>query len=296
MKIKTVAILSPGDMGHAVGRVLREHGIDVVTYLEGRSDRTRGLARQAGIREFPNLQELVVQSDLILSIVASADAPGVARRIATVVRARHAATLFADCNAISPRVAQELDAIITSAGGRFIDASIIGGPPSESETPRFYASGPYAGALAELDGMGIQVRLIGDQVGRASGLKMCFAALGKGTHALYITLLAAAEVLGLTDELQDELRSSTPGIYESMVRGIPSVPSKARRWVSEMEEIAAAFEQVGVTPYFPRGAADVFRAFHRTPFAGETPQTWDRNRTLEQTIGEFVRALPKKAD
>ncbi|SVC42269.1 uncharacterized protein METZ01_LOCUS295123, partial [marine metagenome] len=34
MSLETVAILSPGDMGHTVGRVLVEHGLRVITYLK----------------------------------------------------------------------------------------------------------------------------------------------------------------------------------------------------------------------------------------------------------------------
>lgn len=44
------------------------------------------------------------------------------------------------------------------------------------------------------------------------------------------------------------------------------------------------FESAGVTPAFHRGAADVFRLLSRTPFAGETAETVDRDRTLWQTI------------
>lgn len=42
MNLHTVGLLSPGDMGHAVGRMLVEHGLRVLTCLEGRSARTRG--------------------------------------------------------------------------------------------------------------------------------------------------------------------------------------------------------------------------------------------------------------
>ena len=44
MTIEVVGIMSPGDMGHAVGRVLIEHGLRVLTCLEGRSKRTYDLA------------------------------------------------------------------------------------------------------------------------------------------------------------------------------------------------------------------------------------------------------------
>ncbi len=40
----TVGILSPGDMGHAIGAVLRQHGLRVLTSLQGRSTRTVVLA------------------------------------------------------------------------------------------------------------------------------------------------------------------------------------------------------------------------------------------------------------
>ena len=33
MVVKTVAIISPGDMGHSVGSVLRDNGFDVITCL-----------------------------------------------------------------------------------------------------------------------------------------------------------------------------------------------------------------------------------------------------------------------
>ena len=50
MGIETVGLLSPGDMGHSVGKALGEHGLRVVTCLRGRSDRTRFDDRVATIQ------------------------------------------------------------------------------------------------------------------------------------------------------------------------------------------------------------------------------------------------------
>ena len=44
MNIKTIAIQSPGDMGHGIGRLLVEGGYRVVSALEGRSERTKTLS------------------------------------------------------------------------------------------------------------------------------------------------------------------------------------------------------------------------------------------------------------
>ena len=134
----TVAILSPGDMGHAVGRWLREHELRVVTCLNGRSARTRALSEQAGIVDIPSLEEMVGQSGVILSITVSAAVPDVCGQVAQAIRATGARPLFGECNAVSPQLARRMEPIIADAGGRFVDASIIGSPPRDGSKPRFY--------------------------------------------------------------------------------------------------------------------------------------------------------------
>src|SRR5438067_8093965 len=87
VQIETVAVMSPGDMGHAVGRRLREHGLRVITCLRGRSERSRRLAAQAGIEDVPDEQALVQQAGVLLSVLPPAQARNLAERIAAVVRA-----------------------------------------------------------------------------------------------------------------------------------------------------------------------------------------------------------------
>jgi hypothetical protein len=53
MSVKTIGLLSPGDMGHVVGKVLQSHGLRILTCLKGRSERTRMLAREAQIDDVP---------------------------------------------------------------------------------------------------------------------------------------------------------------------------------------------------------------------------------------------------
>ena len=69
MVLTTVAILSPGDMGEGVGASIKGQGIDVITVLAGRSDETRMRAERAGFREVADLEELVAEADLVLSII-----------------------------------------------------------------------------------------------------------------------------------------------------------------------------------------------------------------------------------
>ena len=291
MSIAAVGLLSPGDMGHAVGRALREHGLEVLTCLDGRSDRTRALSAAAGLRDVPTLDDLVAASDLVLSILVPAEAMGVCRNVAGAVSRTGKSIVFADCNAVSPRTSAAMDKAVREAGGRYVDGSIIGGPPRAGYSPRLYVSGPEASIFSELDGKGIDVRQLGEEVGRASAIKMCYAATTKGTSALWLAQLAAAEALGLTDELAAELRESQPVVYGAMEKGLPGLPSKAFRWIGEMEEIAATFASVGLSSGFHEGSADMYRLLSETPFASETPEEVDRSRTLRQTAEAIAARL-----
>ncbi len=292
MTLNKVAILSPGAMGHAVGRVLAEHGVDIITCLAGRSERTHRLASAAGFTEIPTLEDLVCEADLVLSILVPVDAEASACQLAGALKATGAQPYIADCNAISPMRSAKIEAVIQSAGGRFIDASIIGPPPGQGAPPRFYVSGTHAEAMLPLDGKGIVVKSLGEIIGRASGIKMCYAALTKGTSTLQVALLTAAESMGLTEELRQELAYSQAAALQSMESTIPRLPPNAHRWVGEMEEIASTFAKVGVTSHFHLGAAAIYRLLQATSFATESPETIDPDRTLARTIEAAVAQLP----
>jgi 3-hydroxyisobutyrate dehydrogenase-like beta-hydroxyacid dehydrogenase len=283
MSLTTVAILSPGDMGHVVGQVLRARGLRVITCLQGRSDRTRRLSDQAGIEAVPSYEALVQEAGLILSILVPAQAGPAAQLVANALVETGATPLYADCNAIAPQTVIEISRLIESAGGRFVDASIIGPPPRREGATRFYTSGPHVDSLAELNDFGLDIRSLGYQVGRASALKMCYAALTKGLSALMFELLIAGEALGISEPLKAEFQLSQAAHYQRMEQ-LTGVPPKARRWVGEMEEIAQTFAQVGLTPKIFEGAADIYRFIGQTPLADRNPEDPDPPPSLPEML------------
>jgi 3-hydroxyisobutyrate dehydrogenase-like beta-hydroxyacid dehydrogenase len=292
MNISTVAILSPGDMGHAVGQRLRENELDVITCLADRSDRTRSLADKAGIRDVPTMEELVEQSDLIMSMTVSEAVPGLCRQIADSLMATGAETLFAECNAIAPQLVRDMQPIITNAGGRLVDVSIIGGPPRPGYSLHFYVSGEQASQLEQLNNFGLTVLKLDGAVGQASGIKMCYAAMTKGSWALYTELLMAGELMGLTEPLLAELQSGQEAVLQRMERTIPTVPPRSRRWVSEMEEIRDTFAHLGMTPDLFEGVAAMYRFIGSTPLGEELPESRDRGRTFTETIRQLAQHVP----
>jgi len=289
----TIAIVAPGDMGHAVGRALREHGHDAITCLAGRSERSRKLAEAGGLRDVADMQALVTEADLFLSILPPASALGLAREVAAAMTESGNRLTYVDCNAISPETAKQVAAVIEATGAPFIDAGIIGLAPGKGK-PRFYVSGPDTSLMEALDGCGFEIKPSGPEAGQASAIKMCYAALTKGTWTLHTALLMAARSLGVYDTLIAEFEHSQSADLARMEVRIPFIPADSGRWVGEMEEIAATFREAGVTGGFHDGAAEVFRVLSRTPFAEETRESLDRNRGLEESVAVFVEHLDKE--
>ena len=102
MPLKTVGLLSPGDMGHVVGNVLVTHGLRVITCLQGRSERTRALAEKGKIEDVPTYQTLVNEAEIILSIMVPAEAKGASQAVADTLAETKTDLTYVDCNAIAP--------------------------------------------------------------------------------------------------------------------------------------------------------------------------------------------------
>ena len=289
--LSTVGILSPGDMGHTVGNVLRQNGLRVITCLEGRSQRTRQLAEKARIVDVPTYPQFVTEADLILSIMVPAQAMSAASMVAEALQKVDTTLTYADCNAIAPQTVRKLGEIVTSADGMFVDASIIGPPPRTPGATRFYASGPNLDIFSELNNYGLDVRALGEEVGLASAIKMCYASLTKGLTALCTELLTAASVLGVSEALTAEFQLSQSALFERMENGLPGMPPKARRWIGEMEEISATFAHVGLTPNILTGAADMYRFVGDTHLADLPPEARDEFPNLAGLIEILAKNL-----
>ncbi|QIR35978.1 DUF1932 domain-containing protein [Tolypothrix sp. PCC 7910] len=284
MQIQTVGILSPGDMGQAIAAVLNQNGLKTIAALEERSDRTRQLAAAANVQDVGSLKQLVIESDIVLSVLVPAAATEAAAQIAEIIGNVGKNILYVDANAISPQKVKNIAQLIESKGGQFIDASIIGPPPRVPNRTRIYASGKQAVELQQLRDYGLDIRVIGDEIGNASGLKMCYAALTKGLTAIGTELLIAAHRLGLDQELWDEVATSQAELAKILTRSLPSMTPKAHRWIGEMEEIAETFEALELTELIFQGAADVYRLVKDTSLGKETPEENNRDRAIADII------------
>jgi len=250
----TVGLLHPGEMGAALGAVLRADGTEVLWAAAGRGPLTAGRARRAGLRDIGSVEELARLSDVILSVCPPHAARDVARAVAGFEG------LFVDANAVSPGTSRQIGEVIEATGADYVDGGIVGPPPSGGRTARLYLAGRSAATVARLfAGTPVQAHVISERIGAASALKMTYAAWTKGTAALLLAIRALARAEDVEAVLLDEWRDSLPELSAASLRAARSAAAKGWRWVGEMEEIAATFAADDLPGGFHLAAAEVFR-------------------------------------
>ena len=299
-KVKTlysIAILMPGDMGHACATIFRQSGFRVVTCLEGRSLRTQKLAKKSEIESLPSLAELVKNVDLILSILPPENALDQAKAVATAMTAVNTYPDYVDCNAISPATSKQAAKIFDGMQTNFIDGGIIGlNPIKEKGRTRLYVSGKDTSLVRQLDGNGMIVHDLGQDIGRASAMKMVYASSTKGAFSLYAAVALMAELTGLREELFREFAESQPNTLASIEKMVPRIPIDAKRWIFEMAEIAKTYDSFGVTPNFHKGAGDIMELANRTPIAKQTRENSNDEHTLAEVLELYTNAMAKRRD
>jgi len=234
----TIAIIGAGEMGAAVGRRMRESGARVITTLAGRGAASAERVRQAQLEVIEDDDRIAREARFILSIVPPGVALSVAERFRAPIERTAEKPIFVDCNAVSPATVRRIAATLAPSRCSFIDAGIIGGPPRGNYNPRFYASGPTAQAMTRLRDFGLDIEVLDEKIGTASGLKLSYAGLTKGFIAIGAAMIAAASRNGLGPALKAELERSQPQTLEMLRTRVPAMFPKAYRWVAEMEEIA----------------------------------------------------------
>ena len=257
--MNAIGLVSPGEMGAAIGARLVERGERVRWASDGRGSATAARAQRAGVEDAGTLGELASGCQLLLSVVP----PQFARRVAQDAAAAGFRGLYVDANAIAPSTATTVRAVVEQAGAQYVDGGIIGPPPGPSPT-RLYLSGELAEQVAaRLRSPLIETSVVAGGPAAASALKLAYAAWTKGSAALLLAAAALARRQGVADALSAEWQHSQPGLGGRLQRAARSAVEKGWRWAPEMEEIAVTMERSGLPSGFPAAAADLFRRSHR---------------------------------
>ena len=251
-----VGVIHPGMMGICVAATVQNSGFEVYWASEGRSPQSRERAAKFKLSDAGTLAALCETCSVIISVCP----PHAADEVAEQVRAQAFQGIFLDVNAIAPQRTIRIGQAMEEAGIDFIDGGIIGFPVWERGRTWLYLSGQKARQAAAFCAEGpLEASVVGDEIGKASALKMCYAAYTKGTTALLCAILATAEVLNVRAELETQWSRDWANFGEQAGERVRNVTAKAWRFAGEMAEIAATFREAGLPGEFHAAAEVIYR-------------------------------------
>jgi 3-hydroxyisobutyrate dehydrogenase-like beta-hydroxyacid dehydrogenase len=211
---ENLGILHPGEMGISVAVSAQQSGHTAFWASAGRSAATHARAQSHALVDAHSLAELCRTCSIIISVCP----PHAAEEVAQQVLAHAFKGLYVDANAIAPQRALGIGAALAARGVAFVDGGIIGGPAGARHDvvvlrPARRSASRVVSRRAHCDR--------GDRgaVGKASAVKMCYAAYTKGTAALLCAILGAAG---------PEVRRNWSVNGRATMRALPNRPPNAR--------------------------------------------------------------------
>jgi 3-hydroxyisobutyrate dehydrogenase-like beta-hydroxyacid dehydrogenase len=196
----------------------------------------------------------------LLSLVTADAALDAAREYAPLLPE---GALWCDMNSVAPETKRAAAQIIEAAGGRYVDGAVMAPVDKGLDVPLLLAGPHAAAALPLLEALGFtDLSVVGDEVGRASAIKMIRSVMVKGIEALSWECAAAAEAAGVLSEITASLDASEKpvGWAARFAYNRERMETHGARRAAEMEESARTLETLGVEPVMTRGTVRLQRA------------------------------------
>jgi 3-hydroxyisobutyrate dehydrogenase-like beta-hydroxyacid dehydrogenase len=199
-----------------------------------------------------SLAEAIMGAVNIISVVTADAALDAAHDAAQYIKR---GALYFDMNSVSPGSKRKASAFVEAAGGRYVDVAIMAPVKPLLMAVPLLLSGPHAkDGQDALTALGfVNIRIIGDDVGCASTIKMLRSVMFKGVEALTAECLLACEKAGVTDEVlasfgNDWATGADYRLDRMMVHG--------ERRAAEMAESVKTLTELGIEPLMTRGTAE----------------------------------------
>ncbi len=221
--------------------------------------------------------DALATAPLVLSLVTADQALPVAQNAAPLLAA---GAILCDMNSVAPDTKRAAAQAVAAAGGRYVDVAVLAPVnPARLSVPLLLSGKDAGEAQARLAALGFtNIRIVSDEVGKASAIKMIRSVMVKGLEALTDEMMAGAAAAGVTEEVLASLDASEKAIpwRERAAYNLERMATHGGRRAAEMEESAKTLLSLGVAPVMTRGTV------YRQREAGLAGSTTHQNPHKEQ--------------
>lgn len=208
----------------------------------------RALMEACCVTQASDAAAALADADIVLSLVTADAALGVARDYAPLLRP---GAMWCDMNSVSPGTKRAAAAAITAAGARYVDVAVMAPVDKGLAVPLRVSGSEAQQAMESLSALGFSnIAFAGDEVGRASAIKLCRSVMVKGLEALTAEMVLAANEAGVLDEVLASLDASERdwNWQKRADYNLDRMLIHGRRRAAEMAEASAMLSELGISP------------------------------------------------
>ncbi len=219
-------------------------------------------AAERKVTLYETVADTVASADLVLSLVVGSAASKAAAEAGTALASGQ---IFVDLNSIGPDAKKSAAEALASAAAdaRFVEGAVMARvPPYRHKVPILLAGEAAEQAAALMAACGMEVEVVGTEIGQACAVKMIRSIFVKGIEALLIESLTAAERAGVRERIIDSISGTFPGPdwRDTANYYIGRTQQHGARRVTEMKEAAATLEALGLRPTLSLAIAETIGA------------------------------------
>jgi 3-hydroxyisobutyrate dehydrogenase-like beta-hydroxyacid dehydrogenase len=260
-----ITIIGFGEVGSTFAREFLARGdVKVSTYdikfaSPDLAPAMREKADAMGVATAESHAAACIDADIVISAVTADVALPVAEQAAGYLRKEQ---VFFDINSASPGAKTKAAKAVNACGARYVEGAVMAPVPGPGIKVPILAGGPAAEDVAErLNAIGMNVKAVTTEPGRASATKLCRSIMIKGIEALIVDCAKASKEWGVQDEVFASLDASFPGtsFHELATYMTQRVHEHGIRRASEMREAGIMLDDLGMDGSLSRAVADALQ-------------------------------------
>lgn len=239
-----VALIGFGEAGESFARAAVWQQASGWDLLEPR----RAAMAAHGVRAGADAADALAGVQCVLSLVTADEALNAAQNYAPFMPA---GALWLDMNSVAPATKRAAAEAVVAAGGRYVDVAVMAPVDKALAVPLLVAGPEAEEAEAMLGALGFtNIRVVGEEVGRASAIKLCRSVMVKGLEALTAEMVLAATEAGVLDEVLASLDASEKSVSwrERADYNLDRMLIHGRRRSAELAEAAQMLRDLGIAP------------------------------------------------
>jgi len=246
-----IGFIGLGEAASNIAKGLSKEGIsEIFAYdkywdKEPYSKLIKSRASEANVTVKKSMKELIDSVDTIFCAISASMVVPIAKEAHLHLKSGQ---IYADINAASPGAKRQASEIISKSGAYFVDVAVMASVPMYGHKVPLIVCGKGAKQFSDiLNKYNMDIKYYGEEVGKASALKMFRSIFMKGIAMLLLETIVGSHKYGVENDVWASILETLTNSSDKRVNGwITRTVIHSERREHEMEEVLSMLQELNM--------------------------------------------------